>query len=43
MTRIKHLKIIRVKLEIRIKKSQKDIERDYNKIAEINYLIQKEE
>jgi hypothetical protein len=43
MTRIKHLEIIKLKIGIRIEKHQKDIERDYDKIAEINYLIQKED
>jgi hypothetical protein len=43
MTRIKQLKGIKENIQRSIKHHQKDIEYNYNKIAEINYLIQKEQ
>lgn len=43
MRRKNHLKIIKRKLEKKILHYQKEIEYTYNKISEVNFLIQKEE
>jgi len=43
MTKIRHLQNIKENIKRSIKHHQKDIEYNYNKIAQINYLIQKEQ